>query len=97
MTDAEQNHGRVVNCAAASDGGSLLLQLLIGGRTLNYALVRSIASRGTTHYEEICGEQGTLSKEERHDLMRKIDHPQDDLCADVVHEFLKVLKRSLAG
>lgn len=95
MEDTEPNHGIVVDCAAASDGGSLFLQLPVGGRTLNFVLNRSIASRGTTHYDEIRGEQGPLSKEELHDLMREIDRPQDGPCVEVVREFVKVLKRSV--
>lgn len=84
----------VVNCAAAADGGSLWLQLSVGGQIKNYGLDRSIVSRGTARYGAVNGEHGTLSKEEISELLLMLDVPQQGMCAGLVAEFVQFLKKS---
>ena len=85
----------VINCAVASDGGSRWLQLSVDGQAKGYGLHRSIASRGTSRYEEISGEDGLLTKDELHDLLSMLDAIlEHGMCAGIVHEFVKVLKKS---
>lgn len=94
MTDASPP-AVVINCAVASDGGSLWLQLSVNGQAKGYGLERSIASRGTPRYDEITGENGLLTKDELQDLLATLaDVPEHGTCAEIVHEFVKVLKKS---
>ena len=95
MTDSTSPPAVVINCAVASDGGSLWLQLSVDGQAMGYGLHRSIASRGTSRYEEISGEDGLLTKDELHDLLSMLDAIlEHGMCAGIVHEFVKVLKKS---
>lgn len=95
MTDYTSPSAVVVNCAAASDGGSLWLQLSVEGQAKGYGLHRSTASRGTSRYEEISGEYGPLTKGELRDLLSMLDTiVEHGTCAGIVHEFVKVLKKS---
>jgi hypothetical protein len=86
-----------IDCAAASDGGSLMLVLpeeLGGGQ---YVLIRSIASRSTDQFERISGPKGILSNEEEKQLGMELSKIALTIqgtaqCADVLEEFLTVLK-----
>lgn len=95
MTDASP--AIVVDCAAAADGGSLWLQLSVGGQIRNYGLNRSLASRGTDQYGQISGEHGPLSKEELSQLLLALDVPQQGMCAPLVEEFVRFMKTSALG
>lgn len=97
MTRTKPPLATVIDCAAAADGGSLWIQLSIGGRIRNYALNRSIASRGTPQYGEVSSEHGTLSKEEVSQLLLMLDMPQHGMCAGLVEEFVQFLKKSAQG
>lgn len=92
MTDAAFPSAIVVDCAAASDGGSLWLQLSIDGQVKDYGLNRSLASRGTAQYGSVSGEHGPLSGEERSKLLLMLDVPQLGMCAGLVEEFVQFLK-----
>ncbi|WP_054312624.1 hypothetical protein [Mesorhizobium sp. 1M-11] len=94
MTDATPSPATVVDCAAAADGGSLWVQLSVGGQIKNYTLNRSIASRGTPQYGEVSSEHGPLSKQELHDLVLVLDVPQRGMYAGLVEEFVQFLKKS---
>ncbi len=94
MTTARRPVATVVNCAAASDGGSLWLQLSIDGQIKDYGLDRSLASRGTARYGSVSGERGPLSKEEISELVLMLDVPQQGMCAGLVEEFVRFLKTS---
>ena len=86
-----------IDCAAASDGGSLMLVLpeeLGGGQ---YILIRSIASRNTDQFERISGPQGILSSEEEKQLGKELSKialtiQSTDPCTDVLEEFIVALK-----
>lgn len=86
----------LVDCAFASDGGSIWLGFGENKVGAGYTLNRKIASRGTPQFEEIADERGTLSMGDRAMLLRKLrllrptlgdEHPA--LLA--VDEFLKIL------
>lgn len=94
MTDATASPAIVVDCAAAADGGSLWVQLSVGGQRRNYTLNRSIASRGTPQYGEVSSEHGPLSKEELRELLLVLDVPRQGMCAGLVEEFAQFLKKS---
>lgn len=87
----------VVDCAAAADGGSLWLQLSIGGQIRNYGLDRSLASRGTDRYGQISGERGRLSREELSELLLVLDVPRQGICAPLVEEFVQFMKKLALG
>lgn len=94
MTDASPP-AVVINCAAASDGGSLWLQLSVGGQARGYSLYRSLAARGTPRYDEISGEDGLLKKDQLQGLLSTLEDVREyGTCAGVIDEFVKVLKKS---
>lgn len=97
MTDATSPLATVVDCAAAADGGSLWIQLSIGGQVKNYTLNRSIASRGTAQYGQVSSQHGPLSKQELRDLLLVLDVPRQGMCAGLVEEFVQFLKKSALG
>lgn len=97
MTTIRRPLVTVVNCAAASDGGSLWLQLSVDGQIKDYGLNRSIASRGTAEYGSVSGEQGPLSKDDLSELVLMLDVPQQGMCAGLVEEFVQFLKTSALG
>ncbi|WGS53753.1 hypothetical protein LFL96_22165 [Paraburkholderia sp. D15] len=95
MTDYTSPSAVVANCAVASDGGSLWLQLSVDGEAKEYGLHRSTASRGTSRFEEISGEYGPLTKGELRDLLSLLDAiVEHRTCVGIVREFVKVLKKS---
>jgi hypothetical protein len=88
----------IFDCAIAMDGGSLALVVkgLVGQE--NYTLIRSISSVGTDRYERIEYSGGLLSETQENDFCAKLTKMQaslsaDSPCADILAEFIKVLRR----
>lgn len=62
---------------------------------MGYSLHRSRASHGTPRYDEISGEDGRLTKDQLQNLQSTLeDVLTHGMCAAIVQEFLKVLRKS---
>ncbi len=89
----------IVNCAFASDGGSIWLALNDNGQGAAFKLNRSIGSRGTSNFEAITDDSGaavegaglvallaTLTRQ-------RVAMSDDDRCRRAVDEFISVLRQ----
>lgn len=87
-----------INSAAAADGGSLWLEINVGGLGAGYTLNRSMRARGTPIYEQISDEQGPLSQDGLTALLTRLLVVRKTMTGDdpnrrVVDEFLRVLQK----
>lgn len=82
---------KVSDCAIASDGGSLCIELAGSNGSASFVLVQSISSRGTKAYGAVLQESGEpLAHDDVVALCARLACLQGNstCCADLVREFV---------
>ena len=88
----------VSNCAAASDGGSLWIELAGTNSLASFVLIRSLASRGTPEYGSVVSEAGqTLSQNDVAALCARLATllTNHSSCDGLAREFVQGAQRNV--